>query len=313
MAGVTDLPFRMLNREFGAELAFVEMLNVRSLSHKSRRTLAMLSTQPKDRPLGLQILGCEPKFILKGLEVLSKHSFDILDFNAACPVKKVVRRGEGAALLKEPAKLNQLLKLVVKESKVPVTVKIRIGWDKDSVNIEDMVLRCRDTGVSAVFVHGRTKEQGYSGAVDYAAIKKAKRLLDIPVIASGDIFSAQLAQKMFEQTRCDGILVARGALGNPWIFRQAEGLLKNGSVPQRPSLEELITTMLEHLEMCVNFYGEKTGVMIFRKFFAWYTKGMRGIRPLRERSSRVKTKTDMAELINKTKEKNRALLYEEPL
>ncbi len=303
MAGITDLPFRMLNRDFGVELAFVEMLNVRSVGHKSKRTLAMLSTQPKDKPLGLQILGCEPEFILKAMEVLNNYSFDILDFNAACPVKKVTRRGEGASLVKDPKKLNKLLKLVVKVSRVPVTVKIRTGWDKDSVNAADVARGCRDAGVSAVFVHGRTKEQGYSGVVDYRAIGEAKRLLDIPVIASGDILSGQLAKKMFDQTGCDGILVARGSLGNPWIFRQIENFLKKSSISQEPSAEELINTIFKHLDMCVSFYGESIGVMIFRKFFAWYTKGMRGIRVLRERSSRVKTKAAMAELINLVREK----------
>jgi tRNA-dihydrouridine synthase B len=303
MAGITDLPFRMLNRGFGVELAFIEMINVRSISHKSKKTLAMLSTQPKDKPLGLQILGCEPKFILKGLEVLNKYSFDILDFNAACPVKKVTRRGEGAGLLKEPKKLNKLLKIVVKDSKVPVTVKIRTGWDKTSVNIADVVLSCRDAGVSAVFIHGRTKEQGYSGIVDYGAIKEAKRLLDIPVIASGDIFSGQSAKRMFDQTGCDGILVARGALGNPWIFWEIENFIKKCALPEQPAAEELTSTIFKHLEMCVAFYGERVGVMIFRKFFAWYTKGIRGIRPLREKSSRVKTKAAMAELIKQSREK----------
>jgi tRNA-dihydrouridine synthase B len=298
MAGVSDLPFRMLNRKFGCELAYVEMLNVRSLSHRSKKTMQMLSSGPKDKPLGVQILGCEEKFILRGLDVLKKHKFDTLDFNAACPVKKVVRRGEGSGLLKEPKKLAKLLKLVVKESKWPVTVKIRSGWDNNSLNAREVALFCQDSGVCGVFVHGRTRAQGYSGSVDYKIIREVKSAVEIPVIASGDILSAPLAQKMFKETGCDGIAVARGALGNPWIFKEVSALLNDGRPIPRPSLEEIIKTMTGHLNSCVAFYGERIGVVIFRKFFSWYTRGFRKIRPLRERSSRAKTKQDMLRIIN---------------
>ena len=182
MSGISDLPFRMLNRRFGAELAFVEMINCRSLSHKSRRTRQMLASENADSPLGVQILGCEEKYILKAMDVLRGYRFEVLDFNAACPAKKVVRRAEGAALMRQPKELQKLLKLVVKESPVPVTVKIRSGWDKRSINAVEVARRCADAGVSALFIHGRTKEQGYSGAVDYAAIAAVKKALGIPEI-----------------------------------------------------------------------------------------------------------------------------------
>ncbi|MDD5060380.1 MAG: tRNA-dihydrouridine synthase, partial [Candidatus Omnitrophica bacterium] len=163
MAGITDLPFRMLCRKFAAELAFVEMINCRSVSHKSRRTKQMLSTLPEDRPLGVQILGCEEQYILKSLEVLRNYKFDILDFNAACPAKKVARRGEGASLLREPKKLKKILKLIVKNAWLPVSIKMRLGWDKDSVNAKDIAVLAQDCGVNAIFIHGRTKTQEYSG------------------------------------------------------------------------------------------------------------------------------------------------------
>ncbi len=182
MAGVSDLPFRLLNRSFGCELGFIEMINVRSLSYKMRKTKKMLSTNVEDRPLGVQIIGCEEEFILRGLDVLGSFEYDILDFNAACPVKKVARRGEGAALLKDPKKLHKLLKLIVNNSKKPVTVKIRTGWDKNSINAKEAALASQEAGVSALFIHGRNREQGYSGQVDYDAIKTAKKALDIPVI-----------------------------------------------------------------------------------------------------------------------------------
>ncbi len=298
MAGISDLPFRMLNREFGAELCFVEMINCRSISHKSRRTKAMLSSHLKDRPLGVQLLGCEEYFILKALEVLKDHKFDLLDFNAACPAKKVVRRGEGAALMNDPKKLKKLLKAIVKNSIWPVTIKIRAGWDSGSINATDIAALAEDAGVSGVFVHGRTKAQGYGGSVDYSVIKGVKKSLEIPVIASGDILSGMLAKKMFEETGCDGLAVARGSLGNPWIFKEIKNYLKKERIPKKPSVDEISRVMLKHLDSSVEFYGERNGVLIFRKFFSWYTRGLRKIRHLREKSSRIKTKKDMSQLIS---------------
>ena len=301
MAGVTDLPFRMLCRRFGAELAFVEMINCRSISHKSRKTRHMLSTSAGDSPLGVQVLGCEEKYISRALDVLRPYKFNILDFNAACPAKKVVRRGEGAALLKEPKKLSRILKLLVKNSDIPVTVKMRLGWDKDSINAREIALYAQDAGVSGLFVHGRTKSQEYSGGVDYSAIAEVKSALSIPVIASGDVFSAQLAQKMVDETGCDGLAVARGSFGNPWIFREIKEFLKSGKIILKPSRSVIIKVMREHLNDSIVFYGERNGVILFRKFFAWYTKGIRDIRPLREKSSRAKTREDMYGLIDSLK------------
>jgi len=298
LAGVSDLPFRTLNRKFGCELAFIEMLNVRSVSYKSRKTAEMLSSNTKDRPLGLQLLGIEPKFILRAMDALRKYQFDILDFNAACPAKKVVRRGEGASLLKEPKKLSELLKLVVKNSGVPVTVKIRSGWDKDSVNAREVALYAQDAGIDGLFIHGRTKLQGYSGKVDYAVIRKVKEALEIPVIASGDVFSPQLVKKMFDETGCDAVAVARGCLGNPWIFKDSKEFLKKGLMPDKPATDEIIRVMIDHLEANAAFYGERIGVIKFRKFFSWYTKGLGKIRPLREKVSCAKTKDEILGIIN---------------
>jgi tRNA-dihydrouridine synthase B len=297
MAGISDLPFRLLNRKFGAELAFIEMINCRSISHRSRRTHEMLNSNAKDKPLGVQILGCEEKFILKALEVLQGYDFDVLDFNSACPAKKVVRRGEGASLLKDPKKLNKLLKLVVKNSKLPVTVKIRIGWDKDSINARETALYAQDAGVSALFVHGRTRTQGYSGVVNYGVIRDIKKALHIPVIASGDVFSPQLAKKMFDETGSDALNVARGALGNPWIFKEIEEYMKKGVLLARPDVNEIVKIIYKHLEALIAYYGERNGVILFRKFFIWYTKGFKKIRPLREECSRAKTNDDMVKII----------------
>ena len=297
MAGISDLPYRLLNRRFGCELGFIEMINVRSLSYKMPKTKKMLSTSDKDRPLGIQIIGHEEEFILKAIDVLGSYEYDILDFNAACPVKKVVRRGEGAALLKDPKKLHKLLKSIVKNSNKPVTVKIRTGWDKASINAKEAALASQDAGVSALFIHGRNKEQGYGGEVDYEAIRGVKKLLEIPIIASGDVFSPELAKKMMDETGCDGLLVARGALGNPWIFKEIKEYLKNEKIIKRPGLEKIADVMIEHLNSCIDFYDASHGVRRFRKFFAWYTKGAHDVRPLREKAFRTKTKEDMLEII----------------
>ncbi len=299
MAGISDFSFRMLNRKFGCELAFVEMINCRSVSHKSKHTREMLFSSKDDRPLGVQLLGCEVKFLQRAMDVVNEYKFDILDFNAACPVRKVVRRGEGSGLLKDPKKLNEILKLVVKNAKVPVTVKIRSGWDKDCINAKKVASLCQDAGVCGLFIHGRTRAQGYSGTVDYQVIREVKKALEIPVIASGDIFNPQLAKKMFDETGCDGINIARGALGNPWILKEITEFLRSGKIIERPTHEQVAKVMLEHLDMCIDFYGERNGVIIFRKFFSWYTRGFRKVRPLRELSSRVKTRLGMSEIIQK--------------
>jgi len=298
MAGITDLPFRMLNRKFGSELAFVEMINCRSVSFKSRRTKQMLASLPKDKPLGVQILGSEEQYILKSLEVLKDYQFNILDFNAACPAKKVVRRGEGSGLLRDPKKLKKILKLVVKNSWLPVSIKIRAGWDKDSVNAKEIALLAQDCGVNAIFLHGRTKIQAYSGVVDYNIIREVKKILNIPLIASGDILSQILAKKMFDETGCDGLAIARGSLGNPWIFEEIKEYLKNGKIIDRTK-EDIAKVTLEHLDSCIDFYGQRNGVIIFRKFYSWYTKGLPKVRRLREKSSRARTKQELVDIIHK--------------
>ena len=308
MAGVSDFSFRMQNRKFGCELAFVEMINARSVSYKSKHTRDMLFSNKDDRPLGVQLLGCEEKFMQKAMDVINEYKFDILDFNAACPVRKVVRRGEGSALLKDPKKLGEILNIVVKNANVPVTVKIRSGWDKESINAKEVAFFCQDAGVSGVFIHGRTRAQGYSGAVDYDVIRKVKKALEVPVIASGDIFSPRLAKKMFEETGCDGIIIARGALGNPWIFKEITEFLKSGKIIDKPPVQQVVKVMAEHLDMCIDFHGERNGVVIFRKFFSWYTRGFRKVRPLRELSSRVKTRLEMNGIIQKCTDLQRITL-----
>lgn len=297
MAGISDLPFRALNRSFGAELAFAEMVNARSLSYNNVKALELISSRPDDRPLGIQIVGNEAEYIRKAIEKLSPYKFDILDFNAACPERKVVAKGEGAALLKDPKKLKKLLKVIVKNSRWPVTVKIRAGWDNASVNAKEVALCAEDAGVSALFIHGRTRQDFFGGQVDYGAIREVKAALRVPVIGSGNVLSADLAGNMLNETGCDGVLVARGALGNPWIFNEIDSFLKDGICLDRPARREISRVMLRHFNSCVECFGAKKSVFIFRKFFSWYTKGLSDVKAMRVKACAAKTKTEMAEII----------------
>lgn len=298
LSGISSLPFRRLNREAGCKFAFLEMISARSLSYSSKRTLEMMQSNSGDSPLGLQLLGEQSCYILKALEKLKDYKYDVLDFNAACPQKKITARGKGAALLKNPKKLQNLLKEIVKAATVPVTVKLRLGWDNEKQAV-DIAKHTQDAGISAVCIHGRTKTQGYRGSVNYSAIKKVKASLSIPVIASGDIWSAQLAKKMFDETNCDAITVARGALGNPWIFNEIDEFLNTGKILPRPAIKEVVQTMKHHLGLCTDFYGEKIGTMKFRKFFIWYTRGFLKTKPLRLSVAGIKTKLQMLNLIDK--------------
>lgn len=297
MAGVSDLPFRLITRSFGSPLAFTEMIDINAISQKDRRTTHMLSSTPEDRPLGVQFLGNSELQIPLAVERLSGHDCDLIDFNAACPSPKVTRKGKGAALLREPKKLRDILSALVRYSALPVAVKIRAGWDADSVNARDVALHAQDAGISALFIHGRTKTQGYSGAVDYGIIREVKEALSIPVIASGDNLSAERVRRMFVETGCDGVAIARGALGNPWIFRDVAALFKDGATPPGPDVAERAAVMKCHLELSVAHWGEKRGVGIFHKFFIWYTRGLAGLRPLRDRAFRTGTKEGLLEVI----------------
>lgn len=299
LSGVSDLPFRIINRSFGCEFAFLEMISAKALNWKMKKLSRRFATCESDKPLGIQLLGIDLEIIQNAMDIiLSKYKFDIIDFNAACPINKVARRGEGAGLLKTPKKLFEILKMMSAMSPVPVTVKIRTGWDNNSINAREIALGAQDAGVKAIFIHGRTKVQLYSGTVDYPMIKEVKKAVSIPVIASGDGLSAPLVKKMFEETGCDGVAIARGALGNPWIFKQTSALLENNTILPGPTPKEVTETMIKHLDSTIEFYGWKIGILVFRKFFHWYAREHKGIRKLRRDVCLVKTREQMIEIIN---------------
>jgi tRNA-dihydrouridine synthase B len=297
MAGITDMPYRMVCRRLGCELAFIEMISAKGLVYGNKKTEKMISTRPEDRPLGIQLLGNEEEFVVRALDIIQKNDYEVIDFNAACPVSKVASKGEGAGMMKEPRKLGQMLKAIVGHTDTPVTVKIRAGWDEGSVNAREVALYAQDAGIKALFIHGRTRKQAYSGTVDYNVIREVKEALDIPVIGSGDVFSPLHVKKMFDETGCDGVAVARGALGNPWIFRETAGFLETGVTPPRPDIFEVADIMAEHLRAIAVYHGPVIAPVLFRKFFAWYIKGFREVKPLKERAFRAKTSEEMLELI----------------
>ena len=303
LAGISAYPYRTINRGMGAELTYLEMISARALTYLSRETQERLRTYPNDRPLGIQILAKDPYYILRGLGQLKNYEFDTLDFNAACPQKKITSNGKGAALLKEPKKLNSLLKFIIENTTKPVTLKMRLGWD-DSKDTLRIAKGAADTGISALYIHGRTRQQGYRDGVDYGTIAKVKKALKIPVIGSGDILSAELAKKMFEETGVDAITVARGALGNPWIFREISELMKNGREIPRPKTSEVTSQMRKHLELLVAHFGEKTGVIRFRKFYIWYTWGFKQAKPLRTQISGIRTRLQTLDLIKSLAKKH---------
>jgi len=297
MAGITSLPYRSLCREFGAKFAFAEMICLNAIIYNNPATKEMLSQDKHDSPVGFQALTAVEEDIPRALDMIPYFKYDILDFNAACPQRKVTSKGRGAALMQEPDKLAGLLKACVAYSKVPVTVKLRLGWDNARYAV-DLAKMCEDCGVKAVFLHGRTRSQGYHGTVHYEAMAKVKKALTVPMIASGDIFNGPLAKKMFDETGCDGLLVARGAMGNPWLIKEIEEHLKHVVVLPRPAGHEVARVMHKHLKMYVDFFGEQDGVNQFHKFFAWYSRGFHGVRPLRDKGMRVRGYDNFKKLID---------------
>jgi len=293
LAGVSDYPFRMINRKFGCELAFTEMISSNALKNNNKTTYKKLAMDSADMPIGIQLLGTNEENLLRSVEVINNYKFALIDYNAACPVRKVVARGEGSGLLKDPPKLNKLLKIIVKNSRLPVTVKIRSGWSSKTINAVETALQAEDAGIDGIFIHGRTKEQAYSGTVDYRSIESVKKAVKIPVIASGDNLSVKLIKNMFNETGCDGAVIARGAFGNPWIFTE----LNSSNNFIKPSKEEISEVMLEHYNMCLNYYGEQRAVKIFKKHVNWYTRGYSNSRIIRNSISRIKTQDDMHNII----------------
>lgn len=298
MAGVTDLPYRILCREQGCGLVCMEMVSAKAILYKNRNTKELLTVDPKERPVSLQLFGSDPKILSDIAAGLEEGPYDIFDFNMGCPVPKIVKNGEGSALMKDPQLVREILTAMVKAVKKPVTVKIRKGFDDSSVNAVEIAKIAEDCGVAAIAVHGRTREQYYSGKADWEIIGRVKEAVKIPVIGNGDVFSDLDAKRLVEETGCDGVMVARGAKGNPWIFKEITTYLETGERLGRPSLNEVKETILRHGRMMLEFKGEPAGMREMRKHVSWYTAGYPNSAALRREINEVETFEGLTRLIN---------------
>lgn len=298
MAGVTDLPFRLLCKEQGAGLLCMEMISAKALQYKNKNTKALLSIHPEEYPVSLQLFGSDPEIISEQAKVIEELSFQILDINMGCPVPKVVRNGEGSALMKNPKLVYEIVSATVKAIEKPVTVKIRKGFDDSCINAVEIAKVVEEAGAAAVAVHGRTREQYYSGKADWDIIRQVKAAVKIPVIGNGDVTSGEKALAMKKETGCDGVMIGRGAQGNPWIFRELLEYEKTGRLAERPSVEVIRETMLRHARLQIEFKGDYLGIREMRKHVAWYTKGLKGSARLREAINQVESYEELEKLLN---------------
>ena len=301
MAGVTDLPFRLLCAEQGAGLLCMEMVSAKAILYNNKNTKAMLTIDEREHPVSLQLFGSDPQImgdIAKQIED-EGVAFDILDINMGCPVPKVVNNGEGSALMKNPLLAGQIIEAMAKATSRPVTVKIRKGFDDAHVNAPEMAHIAQESGAAAVAVHGRTREQYYSGKADWNIIREVKETVRIPVIGNGDILTAADALRMRDETGCDGFMIARGAQGNPWIFKQILHEWETGEPLAKPSAQEMTEMMLRHARMQIEFKGEYVGIREMRKHAAWYTGGYPGASHLRRALSEVENYEQLEELMGR--------------
>lgn len=297
MAGVTDLPFRLLCRRQGCGLAYTEMVSAKAILYKNRNTKSLMEVHPDEGPVVLQLFGSDPEILGRIAAQVEDGPFAWIDVNMGCPVPKVVGNGEGSALMKNPKLIEEILTAMVRQMKKPLTVKIRKGFDDSSVNAVEIARIAEGCGAAAVAVHGRTREQFYSGRADWDIIRQVKEAVKIPVIGNGDIFAPEDGAKMMEETGCDGVMIARGAKGNPWIFSRSLQFMETGQVPPPPSTEEIKKEILDHTELQTACKGPRMGLLEMRKHVAWYTAGQPRSSVLRDRINQAETWEEFYDLI----------------
>jgi nifR3 family TIM-barrel protein len=288
LAGISNLPLRLLARSQGCSLAYTEMISSNGLVRKTAKTYEYLKTCADDSPLGAQIFGADPRIMAQAACIVAQSGVDLIDINMGCPVKKVIKAGAGAVLMRDPDHVARIVDAVKKSVKIPVTVKIRSGWTRGSINAVEIARIVEDCGADAITVHARTADQGYSGHADWKIIASVKKAVKIPVIGNGDIRQPQDAVKMLQETSCDAVMVGRGALGNPWIFRGIVGALCGQTIDYLPSLSQRREMIENHWRMEAEAFGEKLAGHSFRKHILWYTKGLDNSHHFRERAGKLK-------------------------
>ncbi len=300
MAGVTDMPFRLLCKEYGAGLIYTEMVSAKAITFHNKNTEDLLRVADEERPVALQLFGSEPLVMTEAVGMLEemKVNADIIDINMGCPVPKVVNNGEGAALMKNPALIEKLVKAAADGTQKPVSVKIRKGFEENEENATECALAAEAGGAKLVAVHGRTREDYYFGKADWECIRRVKEAVKIPVIGNGDIYKPEDAKRMLEETGVDGIMVARGAQGNPWIFNRIRTYLETGKLLPEPTLNERIEMALRHARMEIDYKGEYTGIREMRKHVAWYMAGFPGASKLRDKVNYIESYEELEKILN---------------
>ncbi len=299
MAGVTDKAFRLITKPFGPDLMYTEMVSGKGLFYESKKTANLLDTDPDEEPVAVQIFGHEPDVLAKIANKALSYGAKLIDINMGCPAPKITGNGDGSALMKSPLLAGEIIKAVARAVNVPVTVKFRAGWDSGHINAVEFAKICEESGAAAITVHGRTREQFYSGLSDNNIIKEVKKAVSIPVIGNGDIVDGHSAKKMIEETNCDAIMVGRGAQGNPWIFREIIHYLKTDEVLSPPSVTERKNVALKHLDLLIKYKGDHRGVLEGRKHMSWYFKGLKGGNVLRAEINKALSQDEMVNLIEK--------------
>ena len=297
MAGITDLPFRLICRRLGCGMTVSEMVSAKGLLYKNVKTTEMLRIDDGERPTAIQLFGSVPEELAEAARMVEASGADMIDFNMGCPVPKIVNNGEGSALMKQPQLAHDILAAMVKAVKIPVTVKFRAGWDDSNRNAVEIARAVEAAGVSAVAVHGRTRQQFYEGKADWGIIAEVKQAVKVPVFGNGDIFTVEDGLRMLEETGVDGLMIGRGADGNPWIFRELAAVLRGEERPAAPSLQERLAQAAEHLDMLIDYKGEHISVKEMRRHISAYLKGLSHAAEFRGRFHKVDTREQFMELL----------------